>query len=632
MDKQIPTYIPNEEQRDFILKTYNDFLDDKEIKDQSWDVLNGRSLKTFWADSDYDYNVLVDDDETNPVAQYSSSISRDKANTFISSLSLQLLYPGITAQNDQQEIDNIMSRVSRSVLEWQFENDGRPSESGLLKNLRYTHKQVVSGTVHIQDDFTQDGKLISSLVPNEEIYIPNFFQPDIQQQSHLIRLSENKDYKEVEAEFGEFDNWKYVSPGMDGWIQDNDEFNQKYKGIVEDNKVTVVRIWRPVPKKEIEKLKTNGRLPKKCSKAKYYNVVINGIVMFDLDNLMPYHDGNYPINKGIFESFSPCTFYWGNSMPNKARQDKKWLDGWKTLIRYKAKLAALPPQLNFSGSHIDEDIVIPAKTTDMPKGMLPEQMVTIPGISNGITNGDIAIMKDATEDIERATASPQTSGQQGSKQQTARETMIIEANAQKAMMGFAQQIAFLQEARVYPIIKRSYQLIPRSDLEKIAIPNQVFGDGKSGIMEVIFGDMQGKEDTKENKLKDSYKVYDKELRMEEEDGIARQIYVLDSEYVYNLDFYCKALAESLPRMTSAMRESKAALKYETYAQNPYIDQIANTRNLIRANGDNEDELIKKDNMPVPGMRQTAPTNTPTRDSNMKSGAERQVKQLNNEQV
>ena len=627
-EKQVLAYIPNADKREFILEVYNDFLDDKKIKDQPYGILNDRTLKDFWSDSNYDYNVLVEDDETNPVTQYSSSISRDKANTFISSLSLQLLYPGVVAQNTEQEIDNIMSKVSRSVLEWQFENDGKPAESGLVKNSRNTHKQVVEGTVHIQDDFTKDGRLISSGVPNEEIYVPNFHQPNIQLQAHLMRLSENKPYKEVEAEFGEYPEFKYVSKGMNGWIQDNDTYKDKYKGIVQDDKVTVVRIWKPVSKKDLKRLKADGRLAEEIQKAKFYNVIINGVVIFDIDNLMPYHDGNYSINKGIFESFGPSEFYWGNSMPNKARQDKKWLDGWKTLIRYKAKLGAFSPLLNYSGQHIDEDVVVPAKITDLPRGIAPEQITEIPGISNGITNGDIAILKDATDDIDRATASPQTSGiNRPGGQQTARETMIIEANAQKIMMGFAQQIAFLQEARVYSILKRSYQLIPRSSLEKIAIPNQVFGDGKSGIMEVIFKDMKGRKDTDEAKLNDSFKVYEKEIRMEDDDGIARNIFVLDPEYVYNLEFYVKALADSLPRMTSALKESKATLKYETYKQDLYIDPIANIRNLIRAFGDNEDELIRKGGpLPQPDQK------TPTKDANMKSGAERQSKQLNNESL
>ena len=620
------TYNPSSTEREFILSTYNDFLEDKQIKDQEYEELNGRTLKGFWADSNYDYNVIVDDDPTNPVAQYSSSISRDKANTFISSLSLQLLYPGVVAQNDQQQIDNIMSRVSRSILEWQFENDGRPSESGLLKNSRYTHKQVVEGTVHIQDDFDEKGRLISSIVPNEEVYVPNFYEPNLQKQARLMRVSENKNYYQVEVEFGEMDNWKYVSKGMSDWIQDNDSYKGKYKGIVQEDKVTIVRVWKPVPAKELKKLKTNGKIDEDTKKAKYYNVIINGVTMFDIDNVMPYFDGNYSINKGIFESFSPCEYYWGNSMPNKARHDKKWLDGWKTLIRYKAKLSALPPLLNFSGQHIDEDVVIPSKMTDMPKGILPDQIAQIPGISTGITNGDIAIMKDATDDINRATASPQTSGQERSQgQQTARETMIIEANAQKAMMGFAQQIAFLQEARVWSILKRSYQLIPRSDIEKIAIPNQVFGDGKSGIMEVIFTDLSGKEE--KSKIKDSFKVYQEEERLEDEDGMARNIFIIDKEYVKNLDLYCKALAESLPRMTSALRESRATMKYETYLQNPNINQIANLRNLIREYGDNEDELIVEGQIPVPGMAGQAPT--PMKDATQKSMAETNGKQLNN---
>src|SRR3990167_6904578 len=159
-----------------------------QLKEEKQDILNGRNLQDFWDDSCLDYAAITPKAELNdPVVRYSSTISRDQADVFISSLVNQLMDLSVTAQNKDQEIDRVISRVSRAILDYVHKNDGFPSESGYQKMVRAVHKMVVEGTVHIQDDFTKDG-LESTLVPNEEILIPNYWQTDLQKQSILARI------------------------------------------------------------------------------------------------------------------------------------------------------------------------------------------------------------------------------------------------------------------------------------------------------------------------------------------------------------------------------------------------------------------------------------------------------------
>ena len=163
-----PPFTPNDKERTFIAGVYNDFVFDLGIKNSTWQVLNNQTLEQFWAQSNRDYNVIVEQDAGDPVTQYSSGVSRDKANTFISNLTAQLIAPSVTALNKSKEVDIVVSKLGRPILEWQHSNDGRPAERGDLKNFRYTHKQVVEGTTHIQDDIDPDtGKLCSQGIPNE---------------------------------------------------------------------------------------------------------------------------------------------------------------------------------------------------------------------------------------------------------------------------------------------------------------------------------------------------------------------------------------------------------------------------------------------------------------------------------
>ena len=588
-----PPFQPTQEEADFLAKVYNDFVFDYQQKYQIWEILNNRTVEQYWQDSNYDYNNIVLDDPSDPVTQYSSGITRDKANTLITNLTLQLLSPTVIAQNENQEVDQIISHIARPILEWQHNNDGRPSESGDLKNSRYIHKMVVEGTVHIQDDIDPDtGKLVSSVIPNEEVFIPNYYQPNLQLQSHFQRVTQFTSFQEMEAEFGDLPNWEYVVPGNLGWINTIETFKERYKATVVANQLTAIRCWYPVPRKDLKALIASGKLPKGTTKAKYFNVILNGVPMFEPKNLMPYYHGDYPVTKGVNEFFSPSEFYWGNSMPNKCRQDKKYLDGWKTLIRYKAKLSAAPTIVNFTGQHIEGDVLIPGNIIDLPSSFDPNKFAPLQGIAQGITTGDIEILKDTVSDIERATSSAQTSGVQPTGNPTAREMMIVEGNAQKTMMGFAQQVAFIMEARAFPILKASFQFLPRMKVQKISIPSQVFPDGRTGTLEVVFQNLP--EMTKEQELEESFKLLEEELQAGVK-GHIKATTKLDKEYIQNLDFYCKATAESLPKENSAMRQAKAQMKWETYVNFPqYFNVKAAARKLVRENGDDEGQMIVDD--------------------------------------
>ena len=581
-------YLPSAEESKFLLDVYTDFLYDRRLKTQPQSILDGRTLKQFWDESATDYNVLVGPEDINdPVKPYASSISRDKAEDFIVRLSNQLLIPSVSAINTAQEFDNTMSRVSGSLLSWAHENDGRPAESGNQKNARYVHSMVVSGTCHVQDDII-DGRLRSTQVPNEEVYISNFYQHNIQLQPRLMRVQNVTNYEQAEMEFGELSNFRdYVVPmtGATMRLMENSKFREVYEAINPINSTFILRCWYPVPKKKLKEYITKGKLPKGVKQAKYFNIIINGVLMFPVDNLMPYHDGFYPINKGVFDLFSDPNYYWGNSMPNKSRHDKKWLDGWKTLIRYKAKLSAIPPLITFNGQFVDSDIVVPGMISQAPAGMTKEDVAGIPGIATGVTSADLEMANDAVSDIERSSLQKSF----GAQRITAREVMVINDLNNQILQGFAVQIAYFVEARTFPILKRIFQFIPRYNIEKIAVPDQSLPSGASGIMEIIFSPPQEMTaDELDNVELGLWKQERQSARM----GKNKKITIINYEYLNELDLYIKASADSIVKETGAIRDAKAQQHFTTYVARPDLFNIkVAARKLVQGYGDNEDEML-----------------------------------------
>lgn len=591
-------YMPDENEQKVLNQIYTWYIRDNNIKNQAWDVLDGRTVGQFWQDCNYDYNVVVlGEDQTNPVQPYPTGISRDKANSFISRLASQLLLPQIIAQNSDQQIDIVFSRAARSVLDWAHQNDGRPSTSGLSKNADYIHKLAIEGTVHVQDDVIIDEdnniRLESNSVPNEEIFIPNYYQKDIQKQPHVVRVSEYLTYEEAETMFGDQENFKYVVSGhISTYLLNTEAFKQRPESIFKPEGCTITRAWWPVPRETLAKLKDEGIIDKGVKRAKFYNVAINGVLIFPFDNLMRYRDGYYPISKEVFETFSPNEFYWGNSVPNKARYEKKWLDGWRTLIRYKGKLSLTAPLINASGQAFTEDWAQPGAVIDMPDGVSADKIFKIPGVSDGINNSDMALLNEATAAANSATMDNQSQGMSSSGKKTARESVIIEENAQKSLFSFASHVYNLSSARAIPILSRLFQFIKYKQFYKIAVPNQKLEDGSFGNFYVLFH----KIDTTIPEsapgvpgLSEQLYLQQQEMKANGENG---EVIMIDKSYLDEIDMLCTSTAEAQITPSRASRAAEAEMKFSQYSMRPDLFNVkAAARKLVQAYGDDETEMI-----------------------------------------
>lgn len=578
-------FSPTPEQRKCVFEAWEDFRLMYKIRTQPLFILGDRTLQTFWDDSVKDYAVWTEPGQDNdPVTQYSSTISRDRADVFIANLTKQLMFPTVTAQNKSQEIDRLMGRISRSLLEWAHNNDGYPSESGHQKLTRYIHKMVVEGTVHIEDNVDTDG-LDSKLVPNEEVFIPNYWEPDIQKQGKLIRARINVTWEDAEVLYGSLPNWKYVQPGYnDWWYYQRPAFKEQWQGIIMYDRVQILEKWQNCTQKELSELRKSGRIAKDCKRAKWYNLFINEIPMFPYDTLSPYKDGLYPISKGIFTEFAKSEFYWGNSLPNKCSQDKKWLDGWKTLLRYKGKLNIGRPLQSLNGNFVDEDIIVPFKITPVTEEI---ELKPIEGVGDPISSADVQMYQMAKGEVMEGTVAPQN---QISNSQKATASVIMENNAKIQMDNIALKVAFLIQSRTYPILLRLFQFLPRSAVEKIAVPDQKLRGGNRGTLEVIFKKLPKM--TKEEQFNASMQLYKIE-RQSAKDNNAKEIAYIDPDYVRECNYYLKTDPQSIFQENSEMETQKFNSVFPTLVQLPQMFEATEVARQFVEKNDLPEEMIKE---------------------------------------
>lgn len=567
------------------------------IRNQSLDILGGRNIQGFWDDSVEDYSAITfnQSDQNNPVVPYSSSISRDKANVFIAQMAARMYFPSVSAQNALQQTDNVLSRVSKPLLQWASDNDGFPDENGMLKNCRYIHKLVVEGTVHIQDDVDRDG-LHSQLVPNEELYIGNFWQPSIEKQPLLIRAQLNVTWGEAEALFGDLDRFQYVQRNS-GWLGlmylQFPELKQIFDGIIYEDRASILWVWKKATHNQLKELKRLGKVKKSAKRACFFNVMVNNILMYPADNLSPYRDGYYPIKKAILEPMAKTEFYYGNSIPNKISEDKRWIDAWKTMMRFLAKQNALRPLQNLGGGDFDDTIYLPSHVTNVDDGIA---LQPIPGIGDGINQSHVQILSLTQAEIDRGSVSQLQAGQPEGGRMSATASSILEGNARQLMDNFTREVVFLQEARSVPLLMRLYQFLPRADIKQISIPEQTLRDGTRGNLEIIFKHL-GKM-TKDEELIQSMK-----MRMEEQGARKaknpKDMTYIDPTYLENITFYVKSDASSAAMDQDGMRAQRFETLLPFLLQNPDIfDRKGVGRQLVQMN-DLPDDLLTEESPNAP---------------------------------
>ena len=177
------------------------------------------------------------------------------------------------------------------------------------------------------------------------------------------------------------------------------------------------------------------------------------------------------------------------------------------------------------------------------------------------------------------------------------------------MAGIVQQVSFLQEARAFPILKSTFQFLTRQKVAKLSIPDQAFDDGQTGTFEIMFKKLPKMTD--KERMDKSYEILDSELRAKKL-GNTKQISEIDIDYILNLDFYCKASAESIVKDTTRLREAKAQMKWETYSANPIFNVKKAARKLVRELGDSDDMVVDLP-PPMPGQMpgQETPGQAPT---------------------
>ena len=241
----VSAYMPSEAVRAFTSQVKKEYNEGVEIITRPWTELNDRSVIDDQNNGQRMFNAYVDTsvDDSNEAWKFrgTGSNARNKAITMHAQVAANFLLPLFLAQNEDDEIDQDMSEVMRDIIEWMAQPTVSNYQSSFLQMVFSMETNPVTYLGAEYNEIYQtiktakgNGKFETKEILDEvesgfkcpiwgasQVLITNAFERNIQRQRCIIKRR-YVDYADMEAKYGEHENWGYVQSGIRSVYNDED--------------------------------------------------------------------------------------------------------------------------------------------------------------------------------------------------------------------------------------------------------------------------------------------------------------------------------------------------------------------------------------------------------------------------
>lgn len=431
-DNELSSYSPSQEVKDLTLKVKEDYQVGFDILHRPFTEFNDMSLVDRMDVDQKAWNGYVQPKTDDPDEEWRwngvTPITRNKVMLTLAHLVAGMMYPGVFAQNDQDEEDRTAAYIMRDLMEWNIRHSDYELSflygvlAMLVNPVAYLHvdynevyqsikMRQADGSIARQQviDEVLSGLQIHN-VPADEILIANPYEYHLQRQRFAIRRKFN-DYDEMEAKHGDHENWQYVTPGTKAFYNESD-------GMFYDQK--------------------DENSPTLCEEVIYYNrredlevPFVNGIYMGDADvgaNPMKHRDNKgrprIPYVKYGAEPIDEKRFYFYKSLVARLANRQEVADQQWRMAMDGTFLGVMSPLAVIGGGTTDSDLMFPGGVTNFPPNTKIERLADA---------GSVAVAWNALDKVEESmtesSQDPQRGGMDTPGAKTAHEADLIERNA-----------------------------------------------------------------------------------------------------------------------------------------------------------------------------------------------------------
>lgn len=363
-------------------------------------------------------------------------VVRNKCMSIAAHATARLIFPKVFAYNKDSDEQQDAARVMEDLMEWSGDISNYPF-TALMRvitamsspaSIGYTEYGEVTRLVKTEKG--TDGKWIEKrirdeaypcfmdcVVPVDQLYIENFFEPDIQKQGFLI-WRKVYSYSAAQNKYnGVYDNFQYARPGVQTIYDDaNRTFYYVYDPNMRQEDVEEITYW-------------NKNLDLKI-------ILINGIMMTDCDNPNPRMDKMYPFDKFGYEPINNRFFYY-KSLAFKLQHDAEIVNTLYQMVIDGTYLSIFKPMINRGGEIIASDVIVPGAVTTFSD---PNANLEAINVGSDLKAG-METLAVVEKSINESSQEPLQQGMDSKGGQTAYEISKLEQNANTVLGLFLQMIS-----------------------------------------------------------------------------------------------------------------------------------------------------------------------------------------------
>ena len=612
----ISNYQPSLEVAKFTKQVKEDYTEGVRILEDSYRELNDRSIIGDQNRGQEMFNAFVDTSVEDPNEAWkwrgTRSLARNKGIAMHAQLTASYLLPMFVAQNDDDEVDKDFSEVMGDIIEWMAQpinSNYQPSFLQIVFGMMYnpvTYLGAEYCEVYQKIKEKKDGKYTTKEVLDEvlsgfkapiwsasQVLITNAYERNIQKQRCIIKRR-YAEREELEAKYGERENWDYVQKGLKSIYSEED-------GLFYDIK--------------------DDEHPNLVAEEIYYNrredvevPFINGIYMGSSDvenNPFKHRDHrNTPkynvVPFGYMRIGEHFAFY--KSMMNALGWDNMAYDAMSEIVYNRAILENEMPIAISGSDKVDSSVIFPnAVVAFEDKDTRITPLLPPSNVAAGFN-----ALREVEKSISEGSVNESISGQLPDANQKAYNVAQAQANAKKTIGAIGKSLAesIVQYGDLMKDIALNHITVPQVEeltagrmkmkYKTFLLENKKSG-GKMADRKIKFDEsLIGLEMTPEEKV-------DRELKLLEESGYPNEIKsirLINPSMFAKFKYLTKVdVQEMFTRSNEYMQPILLNLS-QVLSQNQHVDQQGLTRKLLYTFFNSEgEELMRKESQNIPGLEQ-----------------------------